>query len=311
MVRRQPPDCVLTTSPPESVHLIGAALGRRGVPWLADLRDGWVYETMKEGMWPWRLQHRLNERLERRLLGRADAVTTVQPEVARDLRERLGIDATVVPNGWDPEGVESPSAATGLLDPDRVSLVFTGQLAGAWRDPEPLVRALASLAKESPGAAARLELAFAGSFTADEIRLFETDVSPARISVLGALSRPTALALQREADAALIITGPRRQEVPGKLGEYIGAWVPILTISNPETTTSEIVRRLDAGLAVDPRDHEGIKSALRALAAGELPRISEEERERWSWRRSAELIAEAIEAAIAHRRRTPGTASRA
>ncbi|TFG69655.1 MAG: hypothetical protein E4H22_06595, partial [Solirubrobacterales bacterium] len=31
-------DVVITTSPPESVHLIGRALARKGVPWIADIR---------------------------------------------------------------------------------------------------------------------------------------------------------------------------------------------------------------------------------------------------------------------------------
>ena len=39
-------DCVITSSPPESVHMIGKALRRRGVPWVADLRDGWTFEPI-------------------------------------------------------------------------------------------------------------------------------------------------------------------------------------------------------------------------------------------------------------------------
>ena len=303
MARRLPPDCVITTSPPESVHLVGSALRRRGIPWVADMRDGWVYETMKEGIWPWRSQHRLSERIERRLLRQADAVTAVQPAVIEDLRDRLGIEATVVPNGWDPEATDPDrDGAEGLLDPDRASIVFTGHLGGAWRDPKPLIEALAALAREEPDTAARLELAFAGSFTEDEVRLFTSDVAPAKITVLGALPRPTALALQRAADAALIITGPRRQEVPAKLGEYIGAWVPILVVARPETTSFQIVRDADAGISVDPRNPEELAAALRRVAAGDIPRISEEERDRWRWSHSAELMAAAVEDAIARAR---------
>src|SRR5439155_13992037 len=39
--RRERFDCVITTSPPESIHLIGRALRHRGVAWVADVRDGW------------------------------------------------------------------------------------------------------------------------------------------------------------------------------------------------------------------------------------------------------------------------------
>ena len=73
------------------------------------------------------------------------------------------------------------------LDPDRASIVFTGQLGGAKRDPAPLIEALAELAREDPATAGRLELAFAGSFTEREQKLFATDVGPAVIRNLGTL----------------------------------------------------------------------------------------------------------------------------
>src|SRR4051794_22749385 len=38
-------DCVITSSPNESTHLVGLALRRRlGHAWIADLRDGWTFE---------------------------------------------------------------------------------------------------------------------------------------------------------------------------------------------------------------------------------------------------------------------------
>ena len=42
LTRGQRFDCVLTSSPPQSAHLLGLALRRRGVPWIAELRDGWT-----------------------------------------------------------------------------------------------------------------------------------------------------------------------------------------------------------------------------------------------------------------------------
>ena len=40
-------DCVITTSPPESAHAVGYALQRRGVPWVADVRDAWTFESLR------------------------------------------------------------------------------------------------------------------------------------------------------------------------------------------------------------------------------------------------------------------------
>ena len=68
LARQNDFDCVITTSPPESAHKIGAALSRKGIPWVADLRDSWSFETMKDEIWISPLQHRYSERMERRLL---------------------------------------------------------------------------------------------------------------------------------------------------------------------------------------------------------------------------------------------------
>ena len=81
-------DCVITTSPPESVHVVGRALRRRGVPWVADIRDGWTFEPIAPRVPDRALQRRLDERLERRWLGAADAVVCVAEPAAEDLRER-------------------------------------------------------------------------------------------------------------------------------------------------------------------------------------------------------------------------------
>ena len=40
-------DCVITSSPPESAHAVGMALHRRGVPWVADIRDAWTFESLR------------------------------------------------------------------------------------------------------------------------------------------------------------------------------------------------------------------------------------------------------------------------
>ncbi len=93
-----------------------------------------------------------------------------------------------------------PSVAD-LLDPDRVSLVYTGRFGSTGRDPRALIDGLRRLAREHPDDAARLELVAAGPLRDDEAQLFSADVAPARISVVGSLPRDRALALQRSADA--------------------------------------------------------------------------------------------------------------
>lgn len=291
-------DCAITSSPPESVHMIGKALRRRGVPWVADLRDGWTFEPIRPPF-PTGAQRRLDERLERHWLSAADAVICVSRPAADDLRNRLGLDPELIPNGWDPDlatdGVES-GAGERRLDPERTSLVYTGRFGSYGRDPTGLVRALEALARQHPEDAAKLELVLAGPLTDDEAMLMRTDVSPARIVVTGTLDRPEALALQRAADALLLVASSRRTQLLNfKLFEYLAAGPPIFALA--AGTEAGRVAEEAGGEAVPADDVEAILAALRRLVTGDLQPTDPAVRERYSYPNVAERMAAVAERA--------------
>jgi glycosyltransferase involved in cell wall biosynthesis len=291
-------ECVITSSPPESAHLVGRALRRRGVPWVADVRDAWTFESLRPEF-PTAAQRRLDERLERRWLGDADAVVCVSPPVAEDLRGRGIATPVLIPNGWDPGAIPpAEGARSGLLDPERVSLVYTGRFGSYGRDPRPLVEALRALAAAEPETAAGLELVIAGPLTSGEARLMETDVSPARIAHAGSLPRERALALQREADALLLLASPARTQLANfKLFEYLAAGRPIVALA-AGTEAGRIVEEAE-GSAVRADDREAIAGELRRLAAGKLPIPNPEARRAYSYPGLAERMAAVVEGAIA------------
>lgn len=292
-------DAVITTAPPESAHFIGRALARRGAAWVADVRDAWTFEPLRPPF-PTRLQRRLDERLERSLMRAADVVSAVSLPVADDLLTRVGANVELVPNGWDPELVPAAGVedAASLLDPERSSLVYTGRFGSYGRDPAPLVRALRELAAEDPETAGRLELAIAGPLTGEERELLRTDVSPARISLLGTLPRERALALQRAADALLVIATAQRSQLPNfKLFEYLAAGRPILGLCGG-TEAGRIMAETRAGEVVRADDIKAITEALRRLAATELPEPDPERARQYSYPAAAERMADAVERAI-------------
>ena len=290
-------DCVITTSPPESAHAVGYALRRRGVPWLADVRDAWTFESLRPEF-PLAWQRRLDARLERRWLGAADAVVCVSGPAADDLRARGIADPLVVPNGWDPEAAPEPGAATGLLDPERASIVYTGRFGTPGRDPRPLVAALGELARSDPDAAAKLELVIAGPLTAEEAELFATDVTPARIVHAGSLDRAAALALQREADALLLLAQPIRSQLLNiKLFEYLAAERPLLALA-AGTEAGRVIEAV-GGDAVRADDPEAIAGALARASRGGLATPRAGAVAEYTYPAPAEGLAAAVELAIA------------
>lgn len=261
-------DCVITTSGPESVHLAGMALSRRGMPWIADFRDGWGFESLHD--WPTAVQWGLDRRLERAVVNRADGLSAVTAPIAADLSNRFGVDAWTITNGYDPEDAPAEDVVAPEFDSDRHSMLHTGRMASSQRSPRPVLDAIAKLTRESPGIAGRIELALAGPLSSDERLLVEDPVVARSVRVLGNLPREQVLALQRKADSLLLLTaGNRRGEATGKLYEYLSAGRPVLVLGDL-TEAARIVTDAGAGLAVPTDDVDAIAEALRRLVAGQV-----------------------------------------
>jgi glycosyltransferase involved in cell wall biosynthesis len=264
LARGQRFDCVITTSPPESGHLIGLALRARGLPWIADLRDGWTFETTHPE-WPTRIQLRLDRALEGAVVARADLVTAVTDPIAHDLRERLGANAVTVSNGFDPE--EHPRVGTqeAGLSPGRISLVHTGRMAFAGRSPLSIVDALKELRRRHPKLGERVEVVLAGPLSGSERELIGQAELDGSVRAVGTLPREETLRLQSAADVLLLITGrSRSSEATAKLYEYLAAGRPILVLGEG-TAAAEIVRGAGAGMVTSATDPVAIADAIAQL----------------------------------------------
>jgi glycosyltransferase involved in cell wall biosynthesis len=295
-------DAVITTSPPESAHLIGRALQRRGCAWVADIRDAWTFELLRPSF-PLAAQRHADARMERRLLSAADRVVCVSEPAAADLRAREIADPVVIANAWDPDDDPTPAAieaTAGILDRERVSLLYTGRFGSYGRDPQGLVVALRALAAEQPERAAALELAIAGPLKPGERELLESIPGPVEVSLLGSMERERALALQHHADALLLIAQPARSQLINfKLFEYLATGRPIVALC-AGTEAGRILAEAGAGPVVAADQPDAITALLGTVAAGELKPPSAELAERHRYPATAEAVAGVV-AALAER----------
>jgi glycosyltransferase involved in cell wall biosynthesis len=264
-------DCVVTTSAYESGHLVPLGMGARRPSWVADFRDGWTFHPWREPF-PTGLQRDLDRALERKVVRSAERTTVVERSVGEDFRGRLGVDASYVPNGWDPE-LESEAADAELppLPEGRTLLVHTGLLSGPWgRHPGKLFEALRRLVERDPGSRERIALVLAGRLDREEERLISGAGLDGVVFHVGHLSRAQSLALQRRADALVLLTSSELPwELPGKFFEYVGAERPILALA-AGNEAERLVRETGTGLTVSPDDVAAIERGLAAALDGEL-----------------------------------------
>ncbi len=298
-------DCLVTTGPPNSSHMLGLGLGRRKrPPWIADFRDGWRFEPLA-APWPTRPQRMFEARLERAVASRADVLIGATRPIAEDLAARLGARAEWVPNGWDPDLAPSvdEAVAPDVAEEGWATLVHTGTLSGPrGRDPRPLLRALSRF-NADPGGGRRVRLVLAGRTTVDDQALLAEAGLGASVRHVGLLERSAALALQRRADALLLLTGTHRSEATGKLFEYLAAGRPILALAE-DNEAQRIIELTGTGTSVPPQDEERIAAALRQVAAGALDATyAPRELERFTYPGPALVVADLVEEAIARRGR--------
>ena len=262
IVRREGIDAVVTTSPPNSVHLVGAAVKRTtGVRWVADLRDSMTRNADRRTE---RLAARAKERTQEtvaRLVARsADAVVAVTDFVADELRELDASRVEVIPNGADFDDF----AGLDYRPDGRFRITHTGAFFGK-RDPRPFLTAFARA--ELPDAVAR----FVGDFRAADREWAETLELGERLELHAYVPRKRSLALQRDSEALLLLL----PDVPGrgaavpsaKVYEYLAAERPILAAVPTEGAAAELVRESGSGIVVAPDDVEAIERALVDLHA--------------------------------------------
>ena len=295
IARRHGIDAVLTTSPPGSVHLVGAAVKRAtGARRLSDLRDSIVAHPHRRGeSAAVRLKERMAGGVARLVARSADAVSCVSEAIAEEVRglEPRGPVVTI-PNGCDFDDFAGLAYRPG----ERFRITHTGSFFGK-RDPRPFLQALYDSGLD---AVAR----FLGDFRSSD-REWAAELGLGdRLELIPYAPRVESLELQRDSDALLLLIpeagGRGKGVLSGKVFEYLASGRPILAAVPPDGAAAELIRETGAGVVVPPDDVDALKAALLELEGrfrdGGLPdvELSEEARERLSRRARCEETAELL-----------------
>jgi glycosyltransferase involved in cell wall biosynthesis len=263
IVRSEGIDVVLTTSPPASVHLIGAAVKRAtGVKWVADLRDSIVLHAHRsaDGIGA-RAKQKARAGVAHLVARRADAIVTAAESITSEMRGLSPVGRLVtITNGCDFDDFVGLEHVHG----DRFSITHAGSFFGK-RDPKPFLRALAASGLED------VTVRFLGDFRpADREVVTELGLDD-RVELVPHVPRRESLRLQRESDVLLLLIpeagGRGRGVLSGKVFEYIAAERPILAVVPTDGAAAQLVRDANVGIVAAPEDVDAIRDALVDLHA--------------------------------------------
>jgi len=258
-------DAILTTGPPHSTHLAGALLQwMAATPWVADFRDPWTdinyYQELPHTHWA----QRMDEALERMVLRRAQAVSTVSPSwrdlLRRKVRREAGDRFHVIQNGYDESDLTRSEHA---VETNIFSVTHVGSLYAS-RNPTGLWSALQRLREE--GAVPDLRIRLVGLVDPPVREALRRHGLNDITEFVSYVPHEEAVAYMQQAGLLLLsiedfpaATGM----LTGKIYEYLATGRPVLGIGPSDGDAASLLQKTDGGALFERSDTESMASFVR------------------------------------------------
>lgn len=263
LIKKMKVDCILTSGPPHSVHLIGWIVKKMtGVRWVADFRDPWVTtKAIRAYVMRCALSERINQWMEKKAIAAADLVVTSTKPLCDALIKRYHgtpNDKFVhIPNGYDSEYFHK-------YDDMQKYKEFTLTHAGSIyfdRSPEPIFKSLIKLIDERKILLADVRVKLIGDcrtvgekYIKDMVKSYGLEHV---VDVIDTIPYSQAVEIIKRSHLALLFAPDQPFQIPAKIYDYMGVGTKILAICN-EGATSDLVDETGIGRSFSPEDIEGI-----------------------------------------------------
>lgn len=261
---------IFSTFPIASAHVIGGVLRKSlGLPWVADFRDPMVMST-----YPVEAAIRRSwSAIERHVARNASRITVTTPGTAEDyLRKFPQLDAgdvTVIPNGFDEDlfALASGHDVRSIGRRTRIKLLHSGALYPQNRNPEPFLRALASLINRGALRPDDVEVVLrASGYEQRYVEQISRLGLQAVVRVEPTLPYVEALDEMCMADGLLIFQGEDfNRQVPAKVYEYLYAGRPILAMTDRDSDTGRLLQEFGVPGIAPLNDNQAIEAMLAAF----------------------------------------------
>lgn len=265
-LKAHPVDAIVTTGPPQSMHLIGLKLHKAlGIPWVPDFRDPWTRMYYLKHLPLTKASWILLRRMEQGVLDSCTTVLTCTPMVQDDYAARTKTPVEMITNGFDEEDFEETKL---FRSPEggRNSFVVTHTgLLAADGNPENLWRALQNLAERDPEFREKLQINLIGRVDKAVLDTIDQAGLTPNLHLPGYLDHAATVDVQRSADVLIL---PLRNDpdyaiiLPGKLFEYLASRRPILGIGQKDGAMARILNDTKSGITAEFSDVDTMESFL-------------------------------------------------
>lgn len=249
-LQKNPVDVVISSSSPQSVHLIALELKKQfNIPWLADFRDPWTQVDYFDQLKLTKAAENKHKRLEQEVLKKSDITTTVSWAWGKDFEDLGAKKVEVITNGYD---VTDLPAQRPALD-NKFTISHVGNLSKD-RNHEVLFKALKNVSEKEEGFSKDFSLQLIGDVDTSFKENIERYGLKDKTNFVGSVSHSEAVKLACASQTLLLLLGAADKSegrIPLKVYEYMAAQRPIIGIGPENSDVARIVKQAGAGEIVD------------------------------------------------------------
>ena len=265
-LEEHPVDLIVTTGPPQSMHMIGLRLAKEtGLPWVADFRDPWtkIFYFKHLSMTP--ATERWHKKMEKAVLDEASAVVAVSPLVQQEFQAMTDTPVELITNGFDECDFPSEKDTEAYGGPDKDFTITHTGLFAADGNPTVLWDVLREKYQADGDFRKRLRIKLIGKNDEQILKALKDRGLQEALTDMG--YQPHSVAVEQQRKASILILPLRKEPeykavLPGKLFEYMASERPVLGIGQPDGAMAMILGEAKTGTVLDWDDKKGISEYI-------------------------------------------------
>lgn len=265
-LEEHPVDLIVTTGPPQSMHMIGLRLAKEtGLPWVADFRDPWtkIFYFKHLSMTP--ATERWHKKMEKAVLDEASAVVAVSPLVQQEFQAMTDTPVELITNGFDECDFPSEKDTEAYGGPEKDFTITHTGLFAADGNPTVLWDVLREKYQADDDFRKRLRIKLIGKNDEQILKALKDRGLQEALTDMG--YQPHSVAVEQQRKASILILPLRKEPeykavLPGKLFEYMASERPVLGIGQPDGAMAMILGEAKTGTVLDWDDKKGISEYI-------------------------------------------------
>ena len=265
-LKEHPVDLIVSTGPPQSMHLIGRLLAKEtGLPWIADFRDPWTKIFYFKHLQMTRTTVKWHKKMDKKVLDDATVVVAVSPLVQQEFQAMTQTPVELITNGFDECDFTATKNTEANGGPDREFVITHTGLFAADGNPTVLWDVLAEKCSKDESFKKLMKIKLVGKTDEQILKSIEDAGLSGNLEDMG--YQPHAVAVEQQRKASLLILPLRKEPeykavLPGKLFEYLASWRPVLGIGQTDGAMSMILNNTKTGLVLNWDDKMSIEKYI-------------------------------------------------